>query len=199
MNTKLIIWIVGIFLGVIVVTVLWYVIFAPKAAPQTSQPSASLPISGYISPGSSSSPSATTTQSVPTMTLVTQNGSSVVANDFVHNGVTIPDTANTGRYLLAGNLGYCSSDPQKCQAAPSVNFNVYYNSAVQSFTIALLNEPLGQSRLDMEQFMLSTLGLTQLQLCSLNYYIGTTYLVNTAYSDRNLGFSFCPGATVLPK
>ncbi|MBU6490888.1 hypothetical protein KGQ25_01895, partial [Patescibacteria group bacterium] len=107
--------------------------------------------------------------------------------------------ANPGRYLLAGNLGYCLSNPQQCQAAPSIGFNVYYNSGPQSFTVALTKEPIGQARLAMEQFMLTTLGLTQQQMCSLNYYIGTTYWVNAVYDNKNLGFSFCPGATQLPQ
>ena len=133
------------------------------------------------------------------MTLTIQNGGSVIVNDFIHNSVTIPDTANAGRYLLAGNLGYCLSDPQQCQAASSTDFNIYYNSGPQSFTIALTEEPIGQARLDMEQFLLATLGLTEQQLCSLNYLVSVSIHVNSQYAGKNLGFSFCPGATVLPK
>jgi hypothetical protein len=133
------------------------------------------------------------------MSLGAQNGTVIVAKDFIHNGATISDTANTGRYLLAGNLEYCLSNPQQCQAAQATNFKIYYESVPQAFTIALTEEPIGQARLDAEQFMLITLGLTQQQMCSLHYYVGTTYWVNERYDDRNLGFSFCPGATVLPK
>lgn len=194
MNTKLILWILGILFVTIIAAVLWYFMSAPKAAPQTPQPPATLPISGSITPVSATSP-----QPAQTMALATQDSGVVAANDFIHNGITIPDAANTGRYLLAGNLGYCVSDPQRCQAGSPAGFNVYYNDASQSFTIALTEEPLGQSRLAMEQFLRATLGLTERQLCGLNYYVGTTYMINTAYSDRNLGFSFCPGATVLPK
>ena len=133
------------------------------------------------------------------MTLAAQDGSTIVVHDFIHNGVTIPDTANTGQYLLAGNLGYCFSDPQQCQAAPSSDFNVYYNSTRQSFIIALTKQPIGQARLDMEQFMLATLGITQQQMCGLNYFVGVTKYINAQFSGKNLGFSFCPGATVLPQ
>ena len=133
------------------------------------------------------------------MTLTTQNGAAIVTNDFIHNGVTIPDTANAGNYLLAGNLGYCVSNPQQCQAASSTDFTVYYNSTQQSFIIDLIKEPMGQARLDMEQFMSTVLGLTQQQMCSLNYLVGVTRYVNSQFTGKNLGFSFCPGATVLPQ
>ncbi|OGG77964.1 hypothetical protein A3A36_02270 [Candidatus Kaiserbacteria bacterium RIFCSPLOWO2_01_FULL_52_12b] len=198
MNTKLVIWIVGILLGAVIAGVVWYLFFIPKTVlPQSSGTTTTLPISGSVTPVSSASgtPSGVT----PTFPLTTQTGDVVSALDFIHNGVTIPDEANVGRYLLAGNLGYCLSDPQKCQAAPAVHFTVYYNSGPKSFLIDLTEEPIGQARLDMEQFMLKTLGLTQAQLCSLNYLVGVSIYVNSQFTGKNLGFSFCPGATVLPK
>lgn len=194
---QIIFWILGLFLLIVIGAVLWYFIFVPKTVPQTSgQPTATLPVSGSVTsnPSSSASP-----EPIQTMSLATQSGSSVVAQDFIHNGATIPDTSNAGRYLLAGSLGYCPSNATQCQAAPAADFNVYYNSAPQSFTIALTQEPIGQARLHMEQFLLPTLGLTQVQLCTLNYYVGVTTYVNPQYAGENLGFSFCPGATVLPK
>jgi hypothetical protein len=197
MNKKLIIWIAVIFLGAIIIGAVWYAAFAPKSAPQSSQTSTTLPVSGSITTVPPSS--ATSSQAIQTVTLATQTGSSVTANDFTHNGVTIPDAANAGRYLLAGNLGYCPSDPQKCQAGSSTNFNIFYNSTEQSFIIDLSEEPIGQTRLDMEQSLAATLGLTEQQMCSLNYYVGVTRYVNSQFAGKNLGFSFCPGATVLPK
>ncbi len=133
------------------------------------------------------------------MTVAILHGNAIATNDFVHNGITIPDTVNSGRYLLAGNLGYCMSDPQECQAGATTDFNIFYDSTNGSFTIALLKEPLGQVRFEMEQFLMKTLGITQEDMCRLNYYVGTVSDVNPLYADRNLGFSFCPGATVLPQ
>ena len=63
-------------------------------------------------------------------------------------------TANTGRYLLAGNLGYCISAPEKCQAGPEADYSVLYDSTYEAFTIALLKEPLGQARLSAEAFLM---------------------------------------------
>ncbi|MBI4067832.1 hypothetical protein HY413_00285 [Candidatus Kaiserbacteria bacterium] len=197
MNKKLLVWIVGILLGAVVVGVVWYLAFAPEAAPQAPLQPATLPISGSINPVSTSP--GTFSLGVQTMTLTALDGSSMVVNDFIGNGITIPDGANAGRYLLAGDLGYCVSEPQKCQAGPVVNFNIYYNSAPQSFTIALTEEPIGQARLDMERFLLVALGVTEQQMCSLNYYVGVTRYVNERYTGKNLGFSFCPGATKLPQ
>ena len=196
MNTKLVIWIVGILFVVVVAATAWYFLFVPKNSPQSTQSTVTFPNSSSAVPTSSVSISS---QPSGGMTLVVQGGGTVVVNDFIHNGVTLRDKSNPGNYLLAGNLGYCFSNPQQCQAAPTTDFAVYYNSGPQSFTITLTKEPIGQARLDMEQFILTTLGLTQQQTCSLNYLVGVTRYVNSQYTGKNLGFSFCQGATVLPK
>ncbi|MDE1919618.1 MAG: hypothetical protein KGH56_02855 [Patescibacteria group bacterium] len=199
MNIKLIIWAVLIFLGIAVIAaVIWYFAFLPHAVPQPIQSSAGLPINGATGSSLQYATPPPAAQAM-TMTIASQDGSAVVVNDFIHNNMTIPDAANAGRYLLAGNLGYCLSDQRQCQAAPAENFNVYYNSAIQSFAIALTKEPIGQARAVMEQFLLSTLGITQQQLCSLNYLVSVPSYVNPQFSGKNLGFSFCPGATPLPE
>lgn len=196
MKIKLIGWIVIIFLVILTISGIWYVFSVPKIIPQNNvQPTTRLPVGDTITPISSS----TAPHPSQTMTLATQNGSTIVTNDFIHNGVTIPDKVNEGHYLLAGNLGYCISNPQECQAAPTDNFTVYYNTISQSFTIELTKEPIGKSRLDMEQFMITALGIPAQQMCSLNYLISVTRYVNSQYTGKNLGFSFCPGAMVLPK
>lgn len=194
MNIKHTIWAVGILFGICILAGAIYFIFVLKSSPKTFQPTTTLPVSG-----STVTSSTTSSGGVQTIVLATRDDSAVVANDFIHNGVTIPDVKNEGNYLLAGNLGYCLSDPQKCQAAPSSNFSVYYVSSRKSFLINLTEEPLGQARLDMEQFLLPTLGLSQEQMCGLNYLVGVTAYVSEQYTGKNLGFSFCPGATVLPK
>lgn len=199
MNTKLI-WILVALVGAGVFVVLWYA---------TSLPDITLPPSGWsyatTTPGVNGSnnggtaPVGTTSSPSGTeLTLADQNGTAVAVRDFIHNGVTIPDASNTGRYVLAGEPGYCSSGADTCPVASSTNFNIYYNSGAQSFTIALTKEPIGQARLEMEQFLLGALGITQEQLCKLNYLVGVTRYVNPQFTGKNLGFSFCPGATLLP-
>lgn len=192
MNTKLIVTI-GI-IGVIILAVIGF--FVLHSSPQTTAPqqqSVTFPSSSTVTTSSSTAASGASTMLVGSL-----SGNAIVTSDFIHNGTTIPDTANAGHYLLAGNLGYCVSDPQKCQAGATTDFNVFYDSTNGAFTIALLKEPLGQVRAEMEQFLMQTLGITQEDMCRLNYYVGTTSNVNPRYDSKNLGFSFCPGATTLP-
>lgn len=199
MNKKLIIGSIVTILMVVLIATAWVLTSAPirqLAAPSVNSPVA--PPSSGVTTNVPVSGTAASTGQPQNLTISTSGGGTITANDFIHNGVTIADGANSGRYLLAGNLGYCVSDPQQCQAASSTNFAIYYDSAQQSFAIALTEEPLGQARLDMEQFMLTALGITQQQMCNLNYYVGTSSGVNAIYATKNLGFSFCPGATVLP-
>ena len=176
-------------LGTVIAGVLWYVILVPKAAPQqTSQSTATLPVSGSVTPTptASTNPSlATSPQTLQTMILATQSGTTVVASDFIHNNVTLPDPSNDGNYYLTGSS--------------TSGFAIGYRTPAQFFTIALEQEPIGQTRIAAENFLLSTLGISQNQLCSLNYYVGTDVHTNSLYAGKNLGFSFCPGATVLPK
>jgi len=191
MNNKFFIG-VGVILGAIIaVSVIWYVLSAFRPATQNTN---------NIPPDvTDNRPSyGTTTPAAPTLKLSTQNGGVIVVLDFINNGVTIPDASNRGQYLLAGNLGYCFSNPQKCQAAPADNFSVLYNGEQQTFIIDLTKEPIGQARLDMEKFIVRTLGVSGRALCNLNYRVGVTIYVNPQYTGKNLGFSFCPGATALP-
>lgn len=197
MFKKLIIGIFSIIAILIIVAILWFFIFAST---QQSPPPAdgnslvSFPSSGQFPVATTE----TSSSSLDTMTVSSTDGGAIITNDFIHNGITLPDAANNGRYLLAGNLGYCISDAQQCQAGTTTSFNIFYDRTDDSFTIALLKEPLGQVRLKAQQFLMTTLGITQDEMCRLNYRIGTTYHVNSFYSGENLGFSFCPGATVLP-
>jgi hypothetical protein len=126
-------------------------------------------------------------------------GTPIVTKSFIANGVTSPDVENPGTYYLAGSPGYCLKDGTCPSGAPESNFIVTYDAPNQFFTIALTKEPLGAARIAAEQFLMSTLGVSQTQLCSINYYIGTVNAVNAIYAGKNLGFSFCPGATVLPE
>lgn len=198
MNNKLIVVIVAV---VVLAALGWFLFFASSSKPAATStaPTGTLPISGSVPVPVSTGASSSGSYGSDTMTVPALSGGSVVMADFVHNGVTLPDSANVGRYLLAGDLGYCATEPQKCQAGAPTDFNIFYDSTSGSFTIALLKEPLGQVRLAMEQSLMSTLSISQVDMCKLNYYVGTTFDINALYSTKNLGFSFCPGATVLPK
>ncbi|MDB5244786.1 MAG: hypothetical protein JWN18_656 [Parcubacteria group bacterium] len=183
---------------VVVSTLVWFFLLRSSEEVPALQPNSptTLPVGGTVQVPDNQSSSNTTPGS---MTVLTLSGATIKTNDFVHNGVTIPDEANKGRYLLSGDLGYCVSESESCRAGDERSYNIYFNSTHNSFTIALLEEPLGEVRTAAEQFLLKTLGISTADMCKLNYYVGTTFEVNAAYASKNLGFSFCSGATVLPK
>ena len=139
------------------------------------------------------------TSTAPMISVAVQGGGAIAVKDFVHNGETVLDVQNPGSYVLAGSLGYCLTDGTCPAGASTTDFSVSYNDKTNFFNIVLLKEPLGTIRLEAEQFLQNRLDITEQQACGLNYFVGTPYWVNSVYDDRNLGFSFCPGATVLPK
>jgi len=135
----------------------------------------------------------------PTVSFATPGGAVATVKNFIRNGETVPDVQNPGSYVLAGSVGYCLADGTCPSGASTTDFNISYNEQTHFFNIVLLKEPLGTVRLAAEQFLTDRLGLTGQEACNLNYFVGTPYWVNEAYDDKNLGFSFCPGATTLPK
>lgn len=196
---KWILWGLGVLL-VIVLIAFAIVSFLPKPTTQVTPapaPTPTLPILGTVVPVNSGKNNSNSTTAT-TITLLGKLGP-VVIKDFIHNGVTGADPQNKGLYFVAGSPGYCMPDGTCPGGASSTDFNVVYDSDLQFFTVTLLAEPIGQVRTATEQFMLQTLGVSQNDLCALHYYLGTIKGLNDAYADRNLGFSFCPGATVLPK
>ncbi len=143
-------------------------------------------------------PTGSTGGTEPLFQIQGQNGTALSVKDFVHNGETIPDPNQAESYQLAGSLGYCNADGTCPTGAKTEDFSISYSAKYQFFNIVLLAEPLSKSRIEAEQFLMSRLGLTQDQLCELNYALGTTVHVNSVYGGEELRFSFCPGAIKLP-
>ncbi len=135
---------------------------------------------------------------VPTKTIATLEDGTIAVKDFISNGETIPDVVNPGSFVLAGDLGYCLYDGTCPQAADTPSFNIRYEEKTQAFTVTLLAEPLGTTRLAAESFLIDRLGIEARDLCRIRYYLGVPNSVNSVYTGDNLGFSFCPGATKLP-
>ncbi len=190
---KKILIVVGILLALLLVLAIFLIIFRP------SNTTTGTPNNPVTFPTASSTSTTGTGSAVPQIISVpAQGGQQITTRNFIANGTTIADTENQGSYLLAGSLGYClPSTP--CQAASSTDYNIFYDQNSGTFTVGLLKEPLGAVRHEAEVFLENTLGLSAAQLCSLNYYVGTTYTVNENYDSGNLGFSGCPGATQLPE
>jgi hypothetical protein len=204
-RTKIII--LALALLVIVIGVILALSYTPKPQQRTTTPigfpSASSTTGGtggqtgggQQSGGVSGGESGSTT---PATVIATQSGPLTV-NDFLHNGITQPDVQNPGNYYLAGSAGYCTQAGVCPQGATTTNFKITFDSNQQFFTIALTDEPIGAARLAAEQFLASTLGISPAQMCALKYYLGTDIYTNSFYGGKNLGFSFCPGATALPQ
>jgi hypothetical protein len=194
--------IVAIMLGLLLLAEIVFWFLGSHSAIPTTQTTATSTSVGQMPNTFSVSPTsqgASQTSNIHTMTVAARGaaGSSITINDFINNGTTAADPENRGMYYIAGAPGYCLSDGTCPHGASSSDFIVTYDASKQFFTIALTQEPIKQARLDAQDFLLSTLGVSQNQLCSLNYYLGTTISVNAIYAGTNLGFSFCPGATAL--
>lgn len=189
-------WYVLIGVGVIVVVVIIaFFVFSgePELVPVV-QTAPGLPVAGSVPQGTGTSGSSAT----GTLSFTTRSGVVVTVKDFIHNGETVTDVQNPGSYVLAGSLGYCLADGTCPRGAVTEEFSISYSEKTHLFNIVLLTEPLGEIRHKTEQFLVGRLGLTEQQLCSLDYTVGAPYWVNEAYDSKNLGFSFCPGATKLP-
>lgn len=117
-----------------------------------------------------------------------QGGGAMTVNDFKHDPETKADPNNAGQYYLAGGLA---------PAAGVTPYSIFFVDANQSFNITLLQEPIGDIRAQAESELVRRLGISKEQACLLNYYVGVPAGVNEIYAGRNLGFSFCPGATQL--
>lgn len=169
---------------------IWYFSLEKEASPSAGAPPTAFPIGNELPDGQEGQ------RQERAVTLA--DGSTTVVYDFTANGITVPDPVNPGSYVLAGELGYCLEDGS-CPNAGSINdFSIVFSEADQAFTVTLLAEPVGATRLAAEQYLLTQLGLPKEQACALRYHIGVPYWVNESFTGRNLGFSFCPGAIKLP-
>lgn len=133
-----------------------------------------------------------------TMTLTSRSGEPIVVQDFINNGVTERDTINPSQYNLAGKNALCELESDCYSGAASDTFDIVYFSEEDAFAIGLTAEPLGAARISAEQFLMKTLGVSQDELCMLDYFVTTDVDVSEQYAGADLGFSFCPGAVKLP-
>lgn len=129
------------------------------------------------------------------MSVAGSDGNVVQTNNFMADPTTIKDPFNSDSYYLDGRS---SEEVSNLTTPTSSHFIIEYISSTQYFNIALMQEPIGPVRGEMERYLMTKLGLTQNQMCQLNYMVSVPNRVNSQYSGINLGFSFCPGAVVLP-
>ncbi len=171
---------------------------SPKnQAPATNSPNRQnvLPVANSIG-NTTVVGTATSSVSGTTLSLVAVGGGTIQANNFINDPTTAKDPINQGYYYLGYHVNEGISDPTATDNPPYI---IEYISATQYFNIALLQEPIGWVREEAQQYLMAHLAITQTQLCRLNYMVSVPDRVNSQFSGKNLGFSFCPGATVLPK
>ena len=111
-----------------------------------------------------------------------------MVEDFSATAVPDQNDKNTS-YLAGENVqGVIAGTP----------YVIEFVDSDQSFTVALMREPLSATRRQAESDLMQKLGITTQEMCGLRYVVLVSFDVNEGYAGRNLGFSFCPGAVRLP-
>ena len=77
------------------------------------------------------------------------------------------------------------------------NFSLVYSNIDNSYSIAILAEPVDLNRIEASKYFLELLQTDEVTACTLNVYVGTVAAVNENLSGKNLGLSFCPGSMTL--
>ena len=150
-----------------------------------------LPVAGPISQST-----ATPSDQDTTISITSVDGGTIQTINFIADPATAKDPINAGYYYLGYHMNEGFPDPTASDNPPYV---ISYIDSTQYFNIALLQEPIGSVREEAQQYLMQHLGISQDQMCRLNYMVSVPDRVNSQFSSKNLGFSFCPGATVLPK
>lgn len=119
---------------------------------------------------------------LPRKTISLLDGRTFIVADFIESGLAKADEINPGLFYFVGGDPY---------------YDIYYAEVDQSFNISLLQEPLGLHRTHAEQQLTEALHLPKETMCFLRYSVLTPHWVSEQHSGKNLGFSFCPGATRL--
>lgn len=138
------------------------------------QPAGTVPVSSGTS---------TTTNGSNGLTLFLADGSAVSVPNFTTTNQPPTSSAESGYQVAGANTG---------------DYQILYYPQNSGILISLFSEPLGPVRLAAESALRAALRLSDSQLCGLTVDVRTTADVSDTYSGRNLGLSFCPGATVLP-
>ena len=174
-----------IIIGVVVILIIAVVIAAFALKPAATQPNQANTQTQFPNSGNTNTSSSTS----QLLSVATLTGGSVLVKNFENSPTTAKDPTGDGYYYVSGGLY------QNQTHAP---YQIFYDSEHQYFGITLYKEPLGQYRTQAENELMQDLGISQQQMCSLNYDISVGQGINDLYVGQNLGFSFCPGAVALP-
>jgi hypothetical protein len=131
-----------------------------------------------------------------TISISTVSGGVIQTSNFISDPATAKDPVNTGYYYLGYHVNEGAPDATATSTPPYI---IEYIAPTEYFNIALLQEPIGSVRGEAEQYLMAHLGISESQMCQLNYMVSVPDSVNDYYASQNLGFSFCPGAVTLPQ
>jgi hypothetical protein len=137
----------------------------------------------------------TTGSAQPGMKVITMYNTPLEVNDFLKDPETVKSTLNPGQYSLGHHFAEDATDPKADETPPYV---ITYFSATTYFNVTLYQEPLGKTRETAQRYLMDHLGISQNQMCLLKYMVSVPNRVSQIYAGKDLGFSFCPGATPLP-
>jgi hypothetical protein len=174
-------------IGAVIVVALAAWIWWPRAAEPQTTPA---PKQGNVydtTQSVSAQPSVTTggTATSERVTVPTADGGELSVKRFMPEGTT-GTTTRGGDFFLVG------------EEAAGQPYRISYYFPQQSFTVMLLQEPLRDIRNIAEKDLSARLDVSEIDLCRLNYLVVVPGEVNATYAGKNLGFSFCLGATYLP-
>jgi hypothetical protein len=175
-------WLLGSLIVLLLGIGAWlYASRSEQSAPSGTDGTPSLPSSTTTTDGHS------TALSGPTITLVTRTGGSIAVPDF---------TAGMTGYRLNTGTFYSITNNQETQGL-AAQYEITYGTD-SSIAIALVKEPLSEARLAAESRLRDLLRLSDEEMCKLQVTVGVPYSTAQLFAGKNLGLSFCPGATELP-
>lgn len=182
MSIKTILITLGLILATVLVALAYFFLSRTEGLPPPEPPDTTNPFGQ--SPGTTPGTVATTTPGEHAiLELTARDGTVVPVPDFTQENQPANASADNGYQIAGSAMG---------------TFQILFFPKDSGILISLFSEPIGPVRLEAEDALRSALGLTNQELCRLKHDVRTSISVNEAYAGRSLGFSFCPGATVLP-
>lgn len=142
---------------------------------------------------------ATTTQSVPSFTLLTNTGMQMEVLDFRRATSTAGVPVIYAPVREAGT----STPSSTADAEPpymsylGAEYTLTYFADTQSFVLSLEKEPLAEARRAGELELLKILGIPEERACFVRHAVLVRGEISEFYGGKNLGFSFCKGAVTL--
>jgi len=158
---------------------------------QNNTPTNTLPGSNPTTVGTNDGTGSNTTNSPQdgaTISIGTSDGGSIQVANPKKDPTLKEDSTNPGYYYFkaSGNT-----------ASTTGSYVIEYIDKTQFFNVILEEEPIGQAREQAQAYLAQHLGISQSQLCSLNYMVTVPYSVNQDFASTDLRFSVCADATPL--